>query len=126
MEHEAVLPDKDGHHQDTHAEHIVGFVPGQAVGEQDGLEQNGDVHEVAEVEHEQVVIGGDILEVSVGQEASDQHQVEGSEVLRVSEGQQLGHHNAGHPECEAHLVHELDLWHLLHVVPHLKYISFLY
>ena len=55
----------------------------------------------------------------VGQEPCNQHQVEGGEVLRVPESQQLRHHDAGHPEGEAHLVHELDLRHLLHVVPHL-------
>ena len=65
VKHKAVLPDKDGHHQHAHAEDVVGFVPGQAVGEQDCLQQHRDVHEVAKVEHEQVVIGGQILQVSV-------------------------------------------------------------
>ena len=66
VEHEAVLPDQDSHHQHAHAEDIVGFVPSQAVREQDGLQQHRDVHEVAEVQHEQVVIGGHILQVPVG------------------------------------------------------------
>ena len=56
VEDKAVLPDEDGHHQHAHAEDVVGFVPGQAVGEQDGLQQHRDIHEVAEVEHEEVIV----------------------------------------------------------------------
>ena len=66
VEDKAVLPDEDGHHQHAHAEDVVGFVPGQAVGEQDCLQQHRDFHDVAEVQHVQVVIGCQILQVSVG------------------------------------------------------------
>ena len=64
VEDKAVLPDHNGHHEDAHAEDIVGLEPDQAVGEEENLEQHGDVHEVAKVQHEQMVIALDILNVS--------------------------------------------------------------
>ena len=40
VEDKAVLPHQDGHHEHTHAQHVVGLEPDQAVGEQDGLHQD--------------------------------------------------------------------------------------
>ena len=109
VEDQAVLPDQDGHHEDTHAQHVVGLEPDQAVGEQDGLHQDRHVHEVAEVQHEQVIILCTVLHVSVtkvqciwysqwlshkkglpvGEKSCHQDQIEAGEVLRISERQKL-------------------------------------
>ena len=64
MEHQAVLPDHDGVHQDSHAEDVVSLVPGQAGGEEEALDQHRYVHEVAEVQHEEVFIQDNIVSVS--------------------------------------------------------------
>ena len=56
VEDEAVVPDDDGAHERAHAEDIVGLEPGQVVGEKKGLCHHGKVQEVAEVQHEQLVL----------------------------------------------------------------------
>ena len=55
----------------------------------------------------------------VNEESRDEDQVEGGEPLGISEGQELRGHDTHDPEGEGELVHQLDLGHLLHVVPNL-------
>ena len=64
VEDEAVLPDHDGVHENSHAEDVVGLVPGEAGGEEEALDQHGHVHEVTEVQHEQVLIECHVVSVS--------------------------------------------------------------
>ena len=64
VEHQTVLPHHYGHHQHPHAQDIVGLEPDQTVGEHQDLADDGDVHEVAEVKHEEVIIGLDIFKIS--------------------------------------------------------------
>ena len=64
VEDEAVLPDHDGVHENSHAEDVVGLVPGQAGGEEEALDQHRDVHEVTEVQHEEMFVQSNIVSVS--------------------------------------------------------------
>ena len=64
VEDEAVLPDHDGVHENSHAEDVVGLVPGETGGEEEALDQHGHVHEVTEVQHEQVLIECHVVSVS--------------------------------------------------------------
>ena len=64
VEDEAVLPDHDGVHENSHAEDVVGLVPGEAGGEEEALDQHRDVHEVTEVQHEEMLIECDVVPIS--------------------------------------------------------------
>ena len=64
MEYQAVLPDHDGVHEDAHAEDVVCLVPGQAGGEEEALDQHRDVHEVTEVQHEEMLVECDVVPIS--------------------------------------------------------------
>ena len=64
MEDQTVVPHDDGRHEAAHAEDIVSLVPAQAVRVQPSLHDNTQVHEVAEVQHEQLVLAGTVVNVS--------------------------------------------------------------
>ena len=63
MEDQTVVPHDDGRHEAAHGEDIVSLVPAQAVRVQPSLHDNTQVHEVAEVQHEQLVLAGTVVNV---------------------------------------------------------------
>ena len=56
MEDQTVLPHDNGRHEAAHAEDIVSLVPAQPVRVHPSLQDNTQVHEVSEVQHEQLVL----------------------------------------------------------------------
>ena len=70
VEDEGVLPGEDGQRDGTVAQHEVRLEPRpaeprvRAGGAGEALEQHGDVEEVAEVQHEELILDGFIGEIS--------------------------------------------------------------
>ena len=63
MEDQTVVPHDDGRHEAAHAEDIVSLVPAQPVRVHPSLQDNTQVHEVTEVQHEQLVLAGTVFNV---------------------------------------------------------------
>ena len=64
VEDHAVVPHDDGGHEAPHAQHIVSLVPGKIVWIETSLGDDTEVHEVAEVNHEQLALGRTVLNIS--------------------------------------------------------------
>jgi hypothetical protein len=63
VEDQTVLPHDNGRHEAAHAEDIVSLVPAQPVRVHPSLQDNTQVHEVTEVQHEQLVLVGAVVDV---------------------------------------------------------------
>merc|ERR1719226_291790 len=56
VEDEGIVPEEDGDAERSEGEREVGVEPGEVVGEEEGLRHARDVDQVAEVEHEELIL----------------------------------------------------------------------
>jgi hypothetical protein len=64
VEDHAVVPHDDSGHEAPHAQNIVSLVPDKIVSKETSLQDDTEVHKVAEVNHEQPGLGRTVLNIS--------------------------------------------------------------